>query len=347
MAFLRPFLHFMDKNCFKNHFGNTVYSCPVSGGQKVATDIYFAHIKFLSSTFLMAYFFFVSRYGRLIFSFFLIGLTVNSQPAPVKIPLFTQHQDSCINPKPVMDSLFLPRLAPKRVAATWQWQQGKPLQRPNSDIPFYIMSVLFLFTGLTLRTFPKYFQNLNRLFFQSGFRQKSIRDQLVQNKTASLAANTLFFFSTGTYLFILANQFGKSLSGLWYAGLLTCVAVLLIIYLVKYLALLLGGWIFNAKELANQYAFIVFFINKIVGLFLLPVTVVLWFGKHSLHPYTLVISYLVLFFLFVYRYFLILPILRRQADISAFHFFIYLCSFELVPILLLVKVLMNYLPNSN
>ena len=45
----------------------------------------------------------------------------------------------------------------------------------------------------------------------------------------------------------------------------------------KFAVIQLTGWIFNAKEPATTYSFIVFLVNKIIGLVLLPLLLLLAF----------------------------------------------------------------------
>jgi hypothetical protein len=241
----------------------------------------------------------------------------------------------------------MPNPAIRKHTSVWQMKSAEVFTPVSRDHEFYLMAGIFLFLGLTIRFFPKYFMDMSRLFFQSGFRQKSIRDQLLQNTAASLAVNAIFFFTAGLYIYQIGVYQGFEFSGTWLSQILACIAFLLVVYLIKRIALSLGGWIFASHEMANQYAFIIFFVNKIIGLVLLPIIVVLFLGRQSLHPFFTVISFIVLVLLFLYRYFQILPTVRRQSGVSSFHFFIYLCTFEIIPILIIVKYLVNLLSESN
>jgi hypothetical protein len=58
-----------------------------------------------------------------------------------------------------------------------------------------------------------------------------------------------------------------------------CIAGISIIYFIKYLGLKLSGWLFNMQEAANSYIFIVFVINKMIGILLLPFLILLAFTQ--------------------------------------------------------------------
>jgi hypothetical protein len=290
------------------------------------------------------------RFSLVTMAALLLGFLIfdlHAQPSPIELLPFSKMNDSSRNPVNIIDPAFMPNPEIRKHTSIWQMKSGEAFTVLSKEHEFYLMAGLFLFLGLTIRFFPKYFIDMSRLFFQSGFRQKSIRDQLLQNTAASLAVNAIFFFAAGLYIYQIGIRQGFELSGTRLSQILACIAFLLVIYLIKRIALSLGGWIFGSYEMANQYAFIIFFVNKIIGLVLLPIIMVLFLGRQSLHPFFTVISFIVLLLLFLYRYFLILPTVRRQSGVSSFHFFIYLCTFEILPILITVKYLVNLLSKSN
>jgi hypothetical protein len=286
-------------------------------------------------------------WGAICFSMVLVAMESKSQPTPIRFAPFEQVEDSARNPTVIMDAIFLPKANWKKASGGWALKNAEPFRPVSKDYEFYLMTGLLLFVGLTIRAFPNYFANMSRLLFQSGFRQKSIRDQLVQNTAASLAVNAIYFVAAGIYIYLIGVQRGFAFSGAWYTQILACISFLLFIYLVKNIALTIGGWVFSTRDMLSQYAFIIFFVNKIIGLLLLPILIVLLLGRENLHPIFTILSFIALFLLFLYRYFLILPAIRRQSGVSSFHFFIYLCTFEILPILILVKFLVNLLTKSN
>ncbi len=256
-------------------------------------------------------------------------------------------KDSAQITRIVISPVFIPHFNQPRAHKTPTIRPGEPFSPASLDMNFYVLCGVLFFVGLILRSSPKYFNNLFGLLFRSGFREKSIRDQLIQNKLTSLSLNVLFFIAGGLFIYLFIQKRGLLTGQPWYIDAAFCVSFLVIIYCVKFFSILMGGWIFAAHELAGHYVFIVFFVNKIAGLFLLPVIVVLWLGNPILHPFFGTFSLILVGFLFLYRYYLILPLVRTKSGISPFHFFLYLCTFEILPILLLVKFLVDFLNSSN
>jgi len=103
----------------------------------------------------------------------------------------------------------------------------------------------------------------------------------------------------------------------------------------------LSGWLFGYRELAETYNFMVFLVNKVVGILLLPASVALALGVPALQSVLLVVSLFGVAFLFLYRYVLAMPLLRQHVRIIPMHFFLYLCAFEIIPVLIIYKVMLS------
>jgi hypothetical protein len=212
----------------------------------------------------------------------------------------------------------------------------------SKDAVFYLLAGLLFFVAFTRLLFPKYFQNTFRLFFQTTFRQKQTREQLLQQNLGSLLMNLLFFLSGAFYLTLLLQHYSWNIFPFWklllYSGL-----ALMVLYVGKFLFLNFAGWVFNAKEGAETYIFIVFLINKIIGVMLIPFILVIAFSEASLVQAAITASLILLALLFFYRYFVSLKSFRKDLHISPFHFFLYLCGVEIVPLLVIGKVVFNYI----
>jgi hypothetical protein len=212
----------------------------------------------------------------------------------------------------------------------------------SKDNIFYLLIGLLFFVAFTRLLFPKYFHNTFRLFFQTSFRQKQTRDQLLQQSLGSLLLNILFFFSASLYLTLVLDFYDLTIFPFWKL-LLYSLMLLAGLYIGKFLFLSFAGWVFHAKEGAETYIFIVFLINKIIGVMLIPFILVIAFAERSLVDAAVTASVILLILLFVYRYFVSLKSFRSDLHINPFHFFLYLCGVEIVPLLVISKAVFNYI----
>lgn len=220
----------------------------------------------------------------------------------------------------------------------------KPDIKPfkGKEALFYVLVSLFIIYGLLRRTFPKYFSDLFRLFFRTTLKQRQIRDQLMQTPLPSLLLNGFFIISSGLYATFLLQYFNIiDNENFWLMFLYSCVG-LSVAYLVKFIGLKVSGWLFNVEEAANSYIFIVFIVNKMIGILLLPILVVLAFAFGNVYAGGMTISWCLIAVLFLYRFILTYAAIHNQVRVNPFHFFLYLCAFEIAPLLLIYKGLLLF-----
>jgi hypothetical protein len=221
-----------------------------------------------------------------------------------------------------------------------------PERMPSGkELLFYILSGLVaLLAGIRL-IFPKYFKNLFLLFMQTSIRQKQTREQLLQNNLASVFLNFLFIASAGLYITLLI-QFKHWVELPFYHMLFYTVGILFIVYLGKYIFLAFSGWVFNVPEATSSYTFIVFLVNKVLGIILIPFVLLITFSPLSIKQVSITISAGIILVLFLYRYLISFGVIRSNLKVSALHFFLYLCAVELLPLVLIYKLLVNFVTGS-
>lgn len=214
-------------------------------------------------------------------------------------------------------------------------------QKESKDMYFYLLLSITAFLAFVRMFFPKFYKALFELFFQTSMRQKQYRDQLQQDYVASFLINLLFIISTGLFLTLVALHYSLVPLSFWsiygYSTLL-----LTLVYTGKSLFLSFAGWVFDNKSAAQGYIFLVSLINRIMGILLIPFSVLLALGNESIHGFITVLSLSMVIIMISYRYFVSFGSLRNELKISALNFFLYLCAVEIMPIALIYKLLINY-----
>lgn len=212
---------------------------------------------------------------------------------------------------------------------------------PDKDFLFYLILILIFLFGFVNNVFPQYFSKLFKQFSQSSLRMIQYREQLLQNSLGSLIINICFILSFSLMSTLLIfNRHLLTLSfweGFFYINLFFT-----FLYVGKYISLQIAGYVFNSKELVNTYIFVVFMINKVLGVLLVPFILVLAFAKPIFHPYAIGGAALITVLLILYRYLFSLTSVRNKLHISSFHFFLYLCAFEILPLTILYKFIVQY-----
>ena len=215
----------------------------------------------------------------------------------------------------------------------------------NFDGQFYLIIGMLFFLAFIKVTFPKYFSNVFVLIFQSPIRQKQTREQLQQNNLASLFSNILFIGNASIFVSLLAVK------NAWVdISLYACIAYAALgftgLYLFKFLFLWFSGWLFAQREAIGNYSFIVFLTNKVMGVFLIPAILLLTFSPAAVQDFAYNGALIVIIVLFVYRYLVSFSIIRASLKVSAFHFFLYLCTCEVLPMLVLYKLMMDFISGT-
>ena len=253
---------------------------------------------------------------------------------------------------PAKDTLQLQQPVPVAVSPLQQIlkdnkylnSQSEPVSlliRKRTPIPentvFYILAGLLFFFGIIKTIYSRYFSTLFRVFFNSSLRQNQLTDQLMQAKLPSLFFNLVFLVSASFYVyFLLQNGYFNSRQFSW-TLLLACLGGFAIIYAGKYLALKFFGWITGFNSEADTYIFIVFLINKIIGICLLPVIIILAFSDPSVVKIVIGISLILTGIMLILRFIRSYSLLQHKLKVSRFHFILYIFSFELLPLAIIYK----------
>jgi hypothetical protein len=229
---------------------------------------------------------------------------------------------------------------PLRYSITIKKWQGK-------EAIFYSMVALLIFFALIKNGFNRYLQDLFKTYFRTTVKQKQTKEQLLQNPLPSLLLNLFFVLSTGLFLALLLQYFKLGLEFNFWLLYLYCVLALVAIYAVKFISLKFFGWVFQVTESTDAYIFIVFATNKLIGISLLPFLVLLAFTRGVVNEAAMSLSIMVVFGLIAYRFLLSYLSIRKQLRISFFHFLLYLFAFEIIPLLLINKLLFSFLGETS
>ena len=230
---------------------------------------------------------------------------------------------------------------------------GKPVEmkiysrkQTSEDSIFYIL--LLLIAALTFLRFfyVRYFNNLFRVFFNTSLRQSQLTDQLLQAKLPSLFFNLIAVFSGGIFFYFLLKYFDRVNESRPLNAIFLCSLFVTAIYFLKFITLKFTGWLSGYKEITNTYIFIIFLINKILGILLLPFIVVMAFSIPVLIKVSILIAILLTALMFLLRFFRSYGLLQNQLKISRTHFLLYITGIEIMPLLLIYKALLLLLSKN-
>lgn len=210
----------------------------------------------------------------------------------------------------------------------------------SNDSIFYILLFAAAMLGYLRFVYTRYFNTLFRVFFNTSLRQSQLTDQLLQAKQPSMFFNLLFTITGGIYVYLLLRYYNWLPQENILSFVPACIGGLLAIYIAKFIVLKFTGWVTDYTAASNTYIFIIFLINKILGVLLMPFIIVMAFSNYWLKSSAVVISLLLIGLMFLLRFFRSFGLIQHQLKISRFHFFLYIAGIEVLPLLLIYKSLL-------
>lgn len=210
----------------------------------------------------------------------------------------------------------------------------------NRDWIFYYYCSLLLLVAFVNLAFRKYFVDVFRVFFNTSMRGKQLREQLLQTPLPSLLLNLVFFLSGGAFIFFILRHYGMKTGYHPAVEILLAVALLAAVYLGKFIFVSMLGWMFDRRQAAEGYLFTVFLVNKVAGLVLLLMGLFMAYGDAGGRTATLTLTILLLSLLLLMRLtkgFMAISGLK----INVIQFLVFVGAFEVIPALLIYKVLLR------
>lgn len=208
---------------------------------------------------------------------------------------------------------------------------------------FYLLLSLCLILGLIRYMDTRYFGNLWRAFWNPTLSNRQLKDQLQGAGLPNFLMNLFFAFAGGAYIYYVVRFFTPRSSGVIPPSLLIIMLITGtgLIYMTKYAAIRFSGWAFRVEGITEHYLFNVFLINKVLSVALLPFIIVLAFADHNWAQQVVFISFIVAGILLLNRYIRSWQVFGSFFQYSKFHFFMYLCASELLPLAVLMKLLVK------
>lgn len=245
-------------------------------------------------------------------------------------PANTVPQDTSI-----ANSLFKNHLLPVK-------STEPKLQIPNSD--FWVAGILLLVYILFVWLYVSNRKKLNQVlqaFYINRAGGQLTRDDLALGNRVSVFLSVFFIVNITLFIRHLLPCYGfdffDSNVAIW--GIVTAILIT-ITYSVKFLVIRLLGSVFKVQKEMSEYAMLVFLFCNTLGLFMLPVVVGLSFID-QVPPAVFINTGLAIIAVFIgVRTVRGLFLGLNSSRISKFYLFVYLCTLEILPFIILAKLFM-------
>jgi hypothetical protein len=208
-------------------------------------------------------------------------------------------------------------------------------QQATDWITIVILVCLFIFAWIQT-SYPKRLNQIFRAVVQQHHVNQLERDGNLFKERIALGLSLNYYIIVSIFIFQILRESGViplGFNNLAIAGIIF--GTILAYQLLKSLAIRVSGVLFNTSESARQYQLIILIFNYIIGIVLLPIVLIAiyWNSVFFLISGLIIISLLMLYRLA--RGFLTG---LNNKSYNLFYLFLYLCTLEILPLLLIYKV---------
>ena len=200
----------------------------------------------------------------------------------------------------------------------------------NQDAFFILVLLSFLLIALIKGMYWKH----AKLFFMGVFAQRYANQYLREENAFTERVNFLTFLLMAINFTLIITKFQAVID------LPTIVSVfflVLLFFLLKLILIKLLGFFFKVKDLAKLAIFFSLLFDKTLGFVLFPLVVVIYFFSIDISSTMLMISLGLFIILFMLKLFWLWKIGTNSFGLSQVYIFLYLCTIEIFPLLLLAK----------
>jgi hypothetical protein len=211
--------------------------------------------------------------------------------------------------------------------------------------PDWILGILLLCFVLLAWVQVFYHRRIRQILmapYSKRFLNQLIRDGDLFSERITLVTGFIYFITTSLFLFqiyelVLVKDTGKLPQGFPLFALVSIFVLgfwILKIGLIRFLS-----FIFRTRQTSREYFLNILIFNILTGIFLLPLLVFAVYLKSVIFLWICMIIFVLFFFFRVARGFLIGISITK---FSYLFLFVYLCSLEILPLVVFIKVVLKY-----
>jgi hypothetical protein len=202
-------------------------------------------------------------------------------------------------------------------------------------LTLFSLIILAIVLNTQKSTLPKLFKSLTN----ENILKLNKREEASGVSAVYLLLYCVYFSTFSAFLYLLLQHFIITSGGLliWFYLLLA----ILFVYSFRHFAMFVFGSFFPVSKEVSLYNFTIISFNLVLGLVLIPINLLLAFGPESLSSSLIYLALSLIALIFILRFLRGLFIAIPYLTANTFHFLLYLCTFEIAPILLVYKELVQ------
>lgn len=227
-------------------------------------------------------------------------------------------------------------------------KQFNPLPLALSEGNWWGTAILFC--SFTLIVILRVFDYRKLLLLFNGFiRASSVaamyREEYSLTSRISLLLLLNYLLMFPLFIWQTAGFFAVQRDGL--AGFGQIIGIILLVYFVKIIVTRILGNVFEVKEASTEYTYNILLFNKTIGLLLFPICLLLAFARQIPPEFLIWTGIILIGLLLIYRLLRVILIGIANSSVSFFYIILYLCTLEIIPFVVILKVFVGTFQSFN
>ena len=220
--------------------------------------------------------------------------------------------------------------------------QPVPFKKYQPDWILGILLLCFMLLAWVQIFYHRRFRQILMVPYSKRFLSQLIRDGDLFSERISLVTGFIYFVTTSLFLYqiselLLVKDAARLIQGF---SLFTMIGIfLLVFWILKIGLILLLSFIFRTSQTSREYILDILIFNILTGIFLLPLLVFTVYLKCVIFLWICMTIFALFFFFRLIRGFLIGISMTK---FSSVFLFVYLCTLEILPVVVMIKVVLKY-----
>ena len=205
---------------------------------------------------------------------------------------------------------------------------------------FFFLLLACALLAIVLNTGSKTINLISKSLINENILKLFHREESVKPSSNLFLLYSIFAINLSAFIYLLSITYDGP-SGI--VSYLILIGIIGGIYLMRHFSLSLLGKIFPISKNTDLYSFTVMVCNLFMGLALIPINFFLAYGPQSFKEYLIVFSIILIGSILLLRLIRGFFIVSEYLGDRLFQIIIYLCAFEIAPVLILIRSVTGYL----
>jgi len=205
---------------------------------------------------------------------------------------------------------------------------------------FFFLLLSCALLAIVINTGAKTINLISKSLINENILKLFHREESVKPSSNLFLLYVIFTINISVFIYLLSMEYNGPTGIVSYLILIGIVGV---IYIFRHFSLSMLGKIFPISKNTDLYSFTVMVCNLFMGLALIPINFFLAYGPDSFKAYLILFSIIlicsVLFLRLIRGFFIVSEYLGDRL----FQIIIYLCAFEIAPVLILIRSLSSFM----